>query len=418
MNSIASGINEHFPALGHKPYRAFFIAQFISLIGTWMQQITIPWIVLEQTNSKFMLGVVSALSTLPMLLLTIFAGVFADKHSKRTILIFTQTFLLVQAAIFAVLSGMESLTIPFIIALGMMGGLLMAFDMPTRQSFIREIVNIKSLPSAIALNSGIFNAARFIGPAIAGMVLAHAGKTWCFSINAISFVGIIAVLIWITPAAINRPGVTLSLASLSAGVRYAAQSRGIRSVLILVGVCSLFGWTYVTILPAIAREIYHVDERGFGMLVSVTGVGAVIGALSIALLGRRGILPQAVVVGWFIFIAALLALAISNAYWMGLVTVFGVGLGLTVLHTGGNTLVQMIVPDEYRGRIMGLYAFLWIGMAPFGNLLIGTMAQFINLRVALGVNAVVCLIAVLCVRARILSCHQEILSRTQPQPVN
>ena len=439
MKSLIPGIVHHFPALNHRHFRAFFVAQFFSLIGTWMQSITIPWLVSEQTKGTFMLGVVTALSTLPILLFTIFAGVFADKHSKRTIVIITQSFLTLQAATYAVLSMFHLVTIGPIIGLGMFAGLLMAFDMPTRQAFMREMVSRESLPSAIALNSGIFNAARFIGPAVAGMALAQWGPTSCFALNALSFLGIIFVLMRmkIEPIVHKHPGTGLD--HLKAGLRYCSRHKTMRSVLTLVGVCSLFGWPYVTILPVITKDFYTLDEnakaQAYGLLVSASGVGAVLGALAVALFSKRGWLPRMIFTGWPVFIVGLVGLAISNIYWVGLVTMFAVGLGLVTLHTSSNALIQSIVPDHIRGRIMGLYSFLFIGMMPFGNFFIGSTAHYAGAqvthvikflidilrlgkfvsgplpeisgsRVALVINAMVCLVAVLLLRRRILTARQ------------
>jgi MFS family permease len=413
--NIGPNIARHFPALRFKHFRAFFVAQFISLIGTWMQSTTIPYLVnLKTDGNKFMLGLVSALSTLPILLFTLFAGVIADKHSKKRIVILTQTLMLLQAVGFVVLSALHMLDVGHIIMLGMIGGFLLAFDMPTRQAFIREIVDLESLPSAIAINSGTFNAARTLGPAFAAVVLAAINPTTCFAVNAVSFLGIIVVLMWMRPAPLARPagpGVS-HMKNMHDGLKYASRSRGIRSVLTLIATCSLFGWTYVTILPAIPKDFYSITDKAqqgshFGLLVSASGVGAVIGALAVAVLSRRGLfLPKLILSGWFIFIATLVGLAFSSAYWVGLVMMFGIGLGLTLLHTASNSLVQTLVPDDYRGRIMGVYTFLFIGLAPFGNFFVGSVAQIANSRVALLINAAVCLTAVLILSAQILAAKQ------------
>jgi MFS family permease len=413
MNTYVKGLSEHFPALGFKHYRAFFAAQLISLIGTWMQSVSIPVLVKNLTNgNKLMLGTVSALSTLPIFLFTLFAGVFADKHRKRIILICTQILLLLQAAAFTVLSGFHFVTIPTIIILGMMGGLFMAFDMPARQSLIREMVDLHALPSAIALNSSMFNAARAVGPAFAAAVLGTLGVTLCFGANAVSFIGIIFVLLWMRPVSASRSTEASNLAHLGAGLKHAAHNRGIRSVMILIALCSLFGWTYVTILPTVPKDFYgiadmKIQDASFGMLVSASGVGAVLGALTVAILGKRGLLSKTFVSGWLIFVCSLAALAVSNQFWQGLVALFCAGFGLIMSQTSGNSLVQMLVSDEYRGRVMGLYAFLFIGIAPFGNFLIGSVAHLSSTRFAFLMNAGVSLIAILLFRSGVLAADPQ-----------
>jgi len=406
--NVVSNIKHHFPALGFKHFRAFFAAQFISLIGTWMQGTTIPYLVKVLTGgNNFMLGLVSALNTLPILLFTLFAGALADRHQKRKIVIATQICLLLQAAAFAVLSVFHALSLGHIIMLGMIGGFFLAFDMPTRQALIREIVDIKALPSAIALNSSIFNAARTIGPAFGGAVLAALGATICFGANAISFIGIILVLIWMRSTSNIAPTGVSSFKSLLDGIKYASLHPGIRGVLALIAVCSLFGWTYVVVLPTVPRDFYGIQSEArqaacFGLLMSASGVGAVVGALGVAFLSRRGLLSKSFVAGWILFIICLAGFAVSTQFWMGLIALCGIGLGLVTFQTAGNSLVQLMVPDKYRGRLMGLYAFLFIGIAPFGSLFVGTLAHFITTRYAFLVNAALCLIAILLSRATIL----------------
>lgn len=413
MNPFINGIFQQFPALSHRNYRTFFIAQLVSLVGTWMQMASIPWLVNRQTHSPYMVGLVNALGTLPVLLFTIFAGVFADRRSKKSILIFTQTFLLVNAALFTMFSWTGRLNVDWIIILSVMRGFLMAFDIPVRQSFFREMVNVRSLPSAIALNTGVFNAARIVGPAVAGMFLAI-DPTFCFLINAVTFVGIIAVLFTITPAAIPTSGEKSGLASLAAGFRYAARSRGIRAVFALLATCSLFGWSYASLLPAIVEEVYRVGSHEYGFLLSACGVGAVIGAVAVARLKNNGHLPLFLLGGWGVFIVSLAALGMATGFVAGMFVLFAIGLGLTTLHVSGNALVQSLVGDEYRGRVMGLYMFLYVGFGPFGNYFIGHMAEWLGLSLPLFINAAICLAAVLLVSGRILGCREE-LTRLQAE---
>lgn len=411
--NVVSNITKQFPALRFKHFRAFFAAQFVSLIGTWMQGTTIPYLVKVITNgNNFMLGVVSALNTLPIMLFTLFAGAIADRHQKRKIVIATQICLLLQATAFAVLSFFHALGLGHIILLGMIGGLFLAFDMPTRQALIREIVDIKALPSAIALNSSMFNAARTIGPAFGAAIVAALGATICFGANAISFIGIILVLIWMRSTSTIVPTGVSSMRSLRVGIKYAREHHGIRSVLILVALCSLFGWTYVVVLPTVPKDFYGIQDEArqvtcYGLLMSASGVGAVIGALSVSVFSRRLMLSKAFIAGWVLFCLSLVGLALGPHFWMGMVAMFFAGLGLTTSQTAGNSLVQLLVSDQYRGRVMGLYSFLFIGIAPFGSFFIGTSAHIITTRYAFLVNALLCLIAIILFRPPAITSHPE-----------
>jgi MFS family permease len=294
----------------------------------------------------------------------------------------------------------------------MIGGFFLAFDMPARQALIREIVDIKALPSAISLNSSMFNAARTIGPAFGAAVVAALGATICFGANAVSFIGIILVLIWMRSTSTIVPTGVSSMESLRVGITYAREHHGIRSVLILIALCSLFGWTYVVVLPTVPKDFYGIENEAqqvtcYGLLMSASGVGAVIGALSVSVFSRRFPLSRALVWGWLIFVAGLVGLALGSELWMGLVAMFFAGLGLVMSQTSANSLVQLLVSDHYRGRVMGLYTFLFIGIMPFGNFLIGASAHLITSRYAFMVNAGMCLIAILLFRPPSITPHLE-----------
>jgi len=408
MNALVSGIYQRFPALSHKHFRRFFFAQLVSLVGTWMQQAAIPWLVEYQTGSAYMVGLVIALSSLPILLFTVPAGVFADRRPKRTILVYTQIFLLVNAALFALFSAVGALSIAVIIALSIMRGLLMSFDIPVRQSFFREMVGRESLPSAIAVNSGMFNAARIVGPALAGLFLA-VGPTICFLLNAVSFVGVIIVLFRMKPVAAAALDSKSGWHSLVDGFRYVRSNPGIRAIFFLLAVCSIFGWSYMTLLPTMSHWIYHAPPYGYGLLLSSCGVGALIGAATVGRMRDARNLPKFVIGGWLVFIAALTGFGCSASYFAGMFAIFGIGLGLTTLHVAQNSLVQTLVSDRYRGRVMGLYMFLWAGLGTFGSYVVGQMAEMLHgVSATLAINAAICLGAVLLVRSRIMAAGRQI----------
>jgi predicted MFS family arabinose efflux permease len=363
-------------ALGHRDFRLFWCGQLVSLIGTWMQSVGQAWLVLELTNSPFRLGVIGALQFGPILLFSFLSGAISDRVRKRRLLLGTQAALMLQAFTLAALVGSGHVQFWHVAVLAALYGLATTLDMPSRQSYIAHLVPRGDLMNAIALNSAVFNGARVVGPAVAGLLVARYGTAAAFLMNGASFIAVLAALAAIRTEGAPSPrrGVGLR-AEIAEGVRYAAGTPRVALVMSLLVVVSLFVVNMNVLVPLIARDVLHEGAHGFGLLMAALGVGAVAGALAVAALsvGRP---PLGMVVGPALAAAALLLL-LSTARHFGPTAAVLVALGFAqiVFMTSCNTTVQIAVPDELRGRVMGLYALVFAGMTPIGALIMGTVAE-------------------------------------------
>jgi predicted MFS family arabinose efflux permease len=363
-------------ALGHRDFRLFWCGQLVSLIGTWMQSVGQAWLVLELTNSPFRLGVIGALQFGPILLFSFLSGAISDRVRKRRLLLGTQAALMLQAFTLAALVGSGRVQFWHVAVLAALYGLATTLDMPSRQSYIAHLVPRGDLMNAIALNSAVFNGARVVGPAVAGLLVARYGTAAAFLMNGASFIAVLAALAAIRTEGAPSPrrGVGLR-AEIAEGVRYAAGTPRVALVMSLLVVVSLFVVNMNVLVPLIARDVLHEGAHGFGLLMAALGVGAVAGALAVAALsvGRP---PLGMVVGPALAAAALLLL-LSTARHFGPTAAVLVALGFAqiVFMTSCNTTVQIAVPDELRGRVMGLYALVFAGMTPIGALIMGTVAE-------------------------------------------
>jgi len=363
-------------ALGHRDFRLFWCGQLVSLIGTWMQSVGQAWLVLELTNSPFRLGVIGALQFGPILLFSFLSGAISDRVRKRRLLLGTQAALMLQAFTLAALVGSGHVQFWHVAVLAALYGLATTLDMPSRQSYIAHLVPRGDLMNAIALNSAVFNGARVVGPAVAGLLVARYGTAAAFLMNGASFIAVLAALVAIRTEGAPSPrrGVGLR-AEIAEGVRYAAGTPRVALVMSLLVVVSLFVVNMNVLVPLIARDVLHEGAHGFGLLMAALGVGAVAGALAVAALsvGRP---PLGMVVGPALAAAALLLL-LSTARHFGPTAAVLVALGFAqiVFMTSCNTTVQIAVPDELRGRVMGLYALVFAGMTPIGALIMGTVAE-------------------------------------------
>jgi len=363
-------------ALGHRDFRLFWCGQLVSLIGTWMQSVGQAWLVLELTNSPFRLGLIGALQFGPILLFSFLSGAISDRVRKRRLLLGTQAALMLQAFTLAALVGSGHVQFWHVAVLAALYGLATTLDMPSRQSYIAHLVPRGDLMNAIALNSAVFNGARVVGPAVAGLLVARYGTAAAFLMNGASFIAVLAALVAIRTEGAPSPrrGVGLR-AEIAEGVRYAAGTPRVALVMSLLMVVSLFVVNMNVLVPLIARDVLHEGAHGFGLLMAALGVGAVAGALAVAALsvGRP---PLGMVVGPALAAAALLLL-LSTARHFGPTAAVLVALGFAqiVFMTSCNTTVQIAVPDELRGRVMGLYALVFAGMTPIGALIMGTVAE-------------------------------------------
>lgn len=366
---------------------------FVSLIGTWIQQVAQSWLVFELTNSAFLLGVVGFLSSIPIFLLSLFGGVLADRLNKRNILILTQTIFMLLAFALGVLTQTKLITPAQIMFIALLNGVVMAFDAPARQSVVVELVGKTHLFNAIALNSVAFNSSRIIGPAIAGILVASIGMSGCFYANAISF---LAVLIALWTIKINR-GENYNrpkgaFEDLKEGLVFIKGHRLILALLSMVAVVSLFGVAHIILMPIFANDILKVGITGLGVLMSVSGFGALIGALLLARLGDFQYKGKMLSFSALLFSASLVVFALSKTYWVSLAAMFLVG-GTSVTSIAlVNTILQTRVEDKFRGRVMGVFMITFAGFMPFGNLLAGSLAQGLGVSFSVMLGGLICLV--------------------------
>ncbi len=381
-------------ALRARNYRLFFGGQTISLIGTWMTRIATSWLVYRLTKSAALLGVVGFASQIATFLLGPIAGVWVDRWDRHRTLVITQALSMIQSFALAALVLTGTATIWEIILLALMQGTINAFDMPARQSFVVQMVDKREdLSNAIALNGSMVNSASLVGPAIAGAVIAAVGEGWCFLIDGISYIAVIASLVAmrITIPQARRPQRKIKH-ELSEGWQYVRGSLPIRSILTNLGLVSMFGMPYSVLMPIFAVQVLHGGPNTLGFLMSAVGVGALVGTVSLTMrktvvgLGRR------IMVATAICGAALIAFGLSNIVWVSILILPFIGFGLMQQMAPSNTILQTIVDDEKRGRVMSFYSMAFLGMAPFGSLLAGYLASHIGAPRTLIVNGVVCLI--------------------------
>jgi MFS family permease len=361
-------------------YRIFFFGQFLSIVGTWMQTIATSWMVYKLSGSAFLLALTAGAQQLPILFLAPIAGVLADRLDRRKLLIVTQALSAIQALTLAALTFAGWITVWHFIVLALCLGLINAFETSTRQAFILDMVGDKrELPNAIALNSLLFNSARFIGPSIAGIVLATVGEAWCFTINAISFLGILLAYLRIrVPAKTTAPSELHWLSDLREGVRYAFGFIGTQRLLILLMLLSIGSAPWQPLMPIFASETFAGDSRTFGFLIGAVGVGALAGTVFLAL--RKSVLGLGRTVAFTTLVAgaALALFAVSEILWLSLAALAVFGFGLISTVAGSNTLLQTIADEDKRGRVVSLYVMAFLGMSPIGNFIAGSLATHIG----------------------------------------
>jgi MFS family permease len=380
-----------FAALKHRNFRLFFTGQFVSLIGSWMQSTAQGWLVYQLTGSKVLLGTVAAVGSLPLLLFSVWGGSLADRHPKRTVVLYTQIGMMLLAFAFAALVGSGHIQPWHILVLAALGGVAMAFDIPARQAFTVEMTSREDLMNAISLNSSLFNGARIIGPAVAGFLMARVGMTWCFLLNGLSFIATIAGLLMMRLPRFVPPAEPASTGRhMLEGFAYVAGLRRVRRLLLFLGVVGIFGWSYSVLLPAYAADILHVGERGYGALLSANGAGALLGALTVATYGSR-VRPRRMILGGvWVFSASLVLLAVVRWFPLVLACLAVGGWGMLLFFSTANTLVQTSVSDSMRGRVMGIWALVLGGLMPLGGLESGVLAQAVGVPWTISAGALVC----------------------------
>ena len=392
MDDPARGFR--FGALAHRNFRLFFLGQGVSLIGTWMQNIAQGWLVLELTNSPFYVGLVSALGSLGVLLLTIYGGIVADRTDKHRLVVLTQSLSMLPALGLAALVWTKTVTAWHVAALAGLLGVVNAFDVPARQALIVELVGKEDLMSAIALNSSAFNAARVIGPAVAGAVIGALGVGICFFLNGVSYLAVIAGLLAMRlPRYERRPGGASAWAGLREVVAFIRSDRRVSTVVVLMGLFSIFGFPYLVMMPVFARDVLHRGAAGYGVMMTSVGIGALVGALGVALLGRQIPKGPTLIAAGGSFGVLLVAFALSKVYLLSVALLALTGGAMIVNNALANTTIQTLVPDALRGRLMGFYAFVFVGLAPLGSLEVGTLAERIGTSAAVALGGAVTTLA-------------------------
>jgi len=384
-------------SLNSRNYRLYFSGQGISLVGTWMTMIATSWLVYRLTASPFLLGLANFTGQLPVFLCAAFAGVWIEGRNLHRILISTQIFAMLQSLALAFLTLTHRINLAEIIALGFVQGLINTFDMPTRQSFVVEIVDHKKdLGNAIALNTFIVNVARLIGPSLAGMIIAAVGEGYCFLIDGVSYVAVIVSLFLMQLKPKQHVKSHLSgLHLLKEGANYAFGFPPIRSLLLISALFSLMGMSYAVLMPIVAGSVFHGGAHTYGFLMAASGLGALVGAVGMA--SKRTVLGlgRMIVLAGAIFGISLALFAFCKNWPLALLLIAGTGLGLIVIIGATNTLLQTIVEDNKRSRVMALYSMAFIGMVPFGSLIAGTLAKYIGVPYTLLIEALACLVGTL-----------------------
>jgi MFS family permease len=380
--------------LGSRNFRLFFFGQGISLIGTWMQQVAMAWLVYTLTNSAFMLGLIAFVTRIPIFLGSPVLGVLADRWNRHRIVLITQTLSMFQALFLAFLVLTHVIHVWHLFALSLVIGIVNAMDIPSRQSFLVEMVEKKEvLGNAIALNSSLVNAARLIGPSVAGMLIAVAGEGVCFLINGLTYSAVIVALLMmkISPRKMERKQVPI-LQEFREGARYAYGFAPTRAILLLLSLVSLMGMPYMVLMPVFAKTIYHQGPHGLGFLTGAAGAGALAGAVFLATRNSVLGLGRMIVIAALLFGAGLLVFSHFPFFWPALGLLALTGFGMMVFLASSNTVLQTIVDDDKRGRLMSFYAMSFVGMAPFGSLLAGGLASRIGAQNTVLAGGIACVV--------------------------
>jgi len=378
-------------ALRHRNYRLFFIGQLISLIGSWMQTVAQSWLVYRLTGSSALLGSVNFASQIPIFLLSPLGGAVADRYSRHRIVIATQIASMLLAAILAALALSGAVRVWQIFVLSSLLGIVNAFDIPARQAFLVEMTNREDLMNAIALNSSAFNGARIAGPAIAGILVSLVGEGWCFFANAVSYIAVIAGLLMMQVTPRKAPRITASaVRHVIEGFRFVADTAPIRALLLLVGLSSLAGMPYSVLMPIFADRILNAGPQGLGILMGISGIGALMAALILASRHTVRGLGRWVALAAGVFSVTLIVFAYSRNFWLTAALLVPIGFSVMIQLGSSNTLIQSMTPDHLRGRVLAAYSMMMMGMAPIGALLSGVLAERIGAPATVAGGAVAC----------------------------
>jgi MFS family permease len=412
-------------ALHHRNFRLFFGGQSISLIGTWMTRVATSWLVYRLTKSSLLLGTVSFAGQIPTFLLAPLAGVIVDRIDRRQVLVWTQSLAMIQSLALAWLTLTHRITIAEVLVLSAFQGVINAFDMPGRQSFMMQMVEERAdLSNAIAINSSMVNTARLIGPSLAGLLIAATSEGWCFLVDGVSYIAVIASLVMMrVPAPTVVREATSMLTQLREGWTYVADFVPIRTILLLFALLSLMGWPFMVLMPIFAAQVLHGGPHTLGFLMGAVGVGSLISALSLVL--RRSVrgLVRMIPIAAALFGTGLICFGLSTKLWLSMPLMLLTGFGMMQGLTASNTIIQTLVDEKMRGRVMSYYTMAFVGMAPFGSLLAGTLAHAIGAPRTVIVSGIACILGGLWFWTRIPRLRREMrpiyerLGIVQPRPL-
>jgi len=384
-----------FSALSHKNYRLFFFGQALSLIGTWMQSVALSWLTLELTSSPFLLGVLSAVQFAPMTFLSVVGGVAADRIPKKRILLITQSLMMVLAGLLTVLTYFHLVSYWHLLIIAFGLGVANSFDMPTRQAFVIDLVGPEDLTNAIALNSSIFNLARLLGPALAGLVLAKYGSATCFLINTFSFLAVLTGLLLMDNLPARKKGSSSSLKEdLKEGFRYLYNQKPLFRAILTVSALSIFAMNFSVLIPILAKIDLKLPAEMFGFMMSSFGLGALLGALSMATFSKRLNLNKVINISAVLMAIFQLAMPLAKFPWTAMVLLFLTGFFTIAFNSGSNSFLQKNVSDTYRGRVMSIYTTVFAGFAPLGSLFAGSVSHYLNASQTFATGAFIALILV------------------------
>ena len=392
--SAAGDFSHAWRALRHRNFRLFFGGQSISLIGTWMTRVATSWLVYRLTKSSLLLGTVSFAGQIPTFLLAPLAGVIVDRIDRRKVLVWTQALAMAQSLALAWLTLTHRINITEVLILSSMQGIINAFDMPGRQSFMVKMVEDRAdLSNAIAINSSMVNVARLVGPSLAGILIAATNEGWCFLVDGISYIAVIASLLMMRVASATEPGSgTSMLAQLREGWDYVAGFAPIRTILLLFALLSLMGWPFMVLMPIFAAQVLHGGPHTLGFLMGAVGVGSLISALSLVV--RRSVrgLGKMIPIAATAFGVGLICFGLSTNLWLSMALLLLAGFGMMQGLTASNTIIQTLVDENMRGRVMSYYTMAFVGMAPFGSLLAGALAHLIGAPRTVIVSGIACIL--------------------------
>jgi MFS family permease len=379
-------------ALNHRNFQLFFVGQLISLIGTWMQSVAQSWLVYQLTDSAALLGAVGFASQIPVFLFAPLGGALADRYNRHRIVVIAQIAAMILAFVLAIDTLAGTIQVWHIFVLASLLGLVNAFDIPTRQAFVVEMVNRHALVNAIALNSSIVNGARIVGPAIAGIVVAAFGEGWCFLLNAVSYLAVVAALLamHVTPRVL-RADPRSALHNIVEGFGYVLRTGPIRALILLLGLVSLMGMPYAVLMPVFAHDVLRGEARELGFLMGATGVGALGGALSLTFRKTLRGLGSVVAIASAGFGVSLILFSFSDNLWVSGALLVPAGFSMMVQMAASNTLIQSMVPDHLRGRVMAVYSMMFMGMAPFGAIFAGLVAERVGAPVTVAIGGAACI---------------------------